>query len=163
MPGILAIDAATTTGWAATVEGQTAPEMGAIRLVKGTVGDDLGRLYLALRQHLGMLIDSYAPRRIWFEAPMVFNAARTTKLLNGLGATIECLAAERAIPCFEGNVNEVRRHVLGRGRRGDDQKLRALSYCRMRGWRPPGHDAADASILWVYGYACADRSEGNAL
>jgi hypothetical protein len=165
MPGILAFDAARVVGYAATQPGSVEPKLGAFVLRVGNVGEDLGALYAAMRRLALDLVAVHQPDAIWFEQPMLMGmrSAHTAQMLMGLGAIIECVAAETGIQCFQGHVNTVRRYVIGRRLRSDPRSAKqiVLDYCHLRGWHPPDDNAADAAVLWVYAYACARAREGS--
>jgi len=80
--------------------------------------------------------------------------ARTLKVLYGLYGAIAGIARAKGIMVRGGNVRTIRKHFLGKGNLGSSEAKRmAMETCRILGWDPPNHDAADAGALWHW--ACA--------
>lgn len=100
------------------------------------------------------------PDRLYIEAPTQSLAmggktnARTILILYGLYAAIGGIARRKGIMVREGKVQTIRKHFIGHGNmKGPDAKRKVAEVCRMLGWEPPNHDAADSGALWHW--ACA--------
>lgn len=163
--GILALDVARQLGWAMTHPTRNEPVLGTIAL-KPPHGKDYGVLYNDLFETVNELISGFGPERVWFEAPLFIphRSMHTARQLMTLAGIVELVAYQRSRPCFEGNVTEVRRAVVGPRRKTDERSVKRISldYCNMRKWDAPDDNAADAAVLWVYGYACwLGRAEGS--
>lgn len=183
---VLALDLATTTGWALHRRGMPRPFFGAFRLP----GDakSVGEPCLALELWLIDLIERLAASgdpltHIFFEAQHVGAKINidTVYRLIGLGATIEKVAhqqgcARRApkIHCYKVLIQEWRKHFIGRGagfRRdpatkrylpGEDPKELAIQQCARYGWHTDIADAAEACGILDFALAEMDRGCRNA-
>jgi len=172
MARVLALDIATTSGWAC--DGPP-DKHGQLRPVGGTFsapGDmnELGRAYIRFAEHLTGLINLHQPAVLAFEAPLVlahggrtavFTTQATTRKLFGLAAIAEYIATLRGLDVYELNVQQVRRHFLGSARPGNrvETKRAVMERCRSLGWAPASHDIADAMACWSYTKGCL-RSGG---
>jgi len=160
---VIALDLATTTGWAWHLPGMPRPFFGAERLPGeareiGKRCDHLERwlrdTYLALKpdggishffleeQHLGTVGGGKGkPRRTIPPA--------TIKLLAGLSAVTQKFAYQVGAHCYEVNIAEWRKHFIGKGTgfraRGEDPKELCIQRCAQYGWFTDLPDAAEAS------------------
>ena len=87
---------------------------------------------------------------------IVMNAA-TARLLIGLAFDAEVVAYSCGIPCYEDNVQTIRKWLLGEGR-PKNPKARVIQYFQSLGWTIKSHDAADATALWAFLKAHRDKS-----
>ena len=159
--GILALDLATTTGWAhANLEavrqwpdlglGHGYPtdnvEYGTIEL-GGTASH--GRRGIMLHDYLSDLVVRFGPRCLAYEAPIPpqdkgNTNSKTVQLLNGYCFVSEMVAEATGRPCYKENVGTVRKFFCGSGR---SQKPDVMHACRVRGWDPDNPDEGDALAL----------------
>lgn len=136
------------TGWAFSADRGMVPQYGTWDLGAG----GLGRRASCLAASLGGALGQFHPEMVIMEAPLPPQARakisqeKTTRLLLGLAAVVDLVCYEHTIDCEEAGTLEARRAVLGK--RGD--KLDVMAWCRIMGWVPPTHDAADALLLLEY-------------
>ena len=143
---ILALDLATHAGWCWGVPGTT-PRIGAVDLAPGEMA---AARYCALVDWLEDHVAVFQPDLIAYEAPIprgTHSGLQAGRILLGLAAAVEMFAYRAAITCREGNVNEARKAVLGKGNASKDECEIA---CRNAGLNPPSQDASDAWVLWRY-------------
>ena len=150
---VLALDVATSTGWAFGSAGEV-PQHGTFRI--DPTGDDLGRYGVEFIKWLSAKIRELRPREIVFEAPILPAKTNitTTRKLHGLALLVECVANLEAVPCSEISSGEWRRQFLGpyypAKPTRDDLKRAVIAACRGMGWNPRGDDDADAlGLLYV--------------
>lgn len=174
--GILALDVATTTGWAYGCAGGQ-PAFGHWRA--GPRGVASGEALAAFRAWLDGNCTELAPGWLVFEAPYVPRVApprirtrsghtvRTLpaagppidiyvlRRLIGLCGLVEMIAAERGIPCREAAPTEICRVFTGRGSWGGRAQKKAATQkmAALYGWAGATEDEADALALWVYAEA----------
>jgi hypothetical protein len=178
--GLLALDVATTTGWAYGRPGDR-PSFGRFRSGKprpkgeGNAGEVLAQFRGWLERHC----DYWRPGMMVFEAPYVPRVTPTRVRTRGghLVATmpsssapidihvlrrliamcglVEMVAYERAIPCREEASNVICRHFTGNGSWGGraNKKAATQKMCSVYGWPGVSEDEADALALWVYAEA----------
>ncbi|CAB4144693.1 hypothetical protein UFOVP469_46 [uncultured Caudovirales phage] len=153
---ILALDLARNTGWACGRPGET-PHMGISALAPGE--KSYGAIGGALEDWLWGMIDITKPSLIVFEAPLpAHNGIAAGRIALGLSMIVEMCGFRRDIVTRECAVTTVRKRVVGSGRA---KKEDVMKWCIEQGWRPPGHDAADAAALWKL--ACDVRVSGNVM
>ncbi len=167
MSCLLALDLATTTGWAVAMPPYApAPtpmeqEAGAAmpkrfsgsKSFKAYAGN-IGRVMDQFGIWLPELITVHQPDMIVFEAPFAgaVRNANTGRMLFGFCAMVEMIAYRQKIRCLECNNATVKKHATGSGRA---QKVDMIKAARDRGWEPKDDNAADA--LWLADYAAAMR------
>lgn len=157
---ILALDIATSTGWAYGRPGETprygsqswAAKAGETAADDGTVGAAATRWL-----HSFMTIDK--PDLLIYEAPLGAggrsskgSSERTTRRLLGLTFLIETVGVLKGVPSSmicEANVQTVRKHFVGQARPADG-KAAVMARCRQLGWAPRTHDEGDALALWDF-------------
>jgi hypothetical protein len=163
---VLALDLATTTGWAWHRPGMSRPFFGAMRLP----GDarETGKACDALERWLRDLFIALKPQggisHIFYEAQHVgpkLNMDVLYKLI-GLGATCEKFSFQTRGLVYRVNIAEWRKHFIGRGSgfraRGEDQKELCIQRCAQYGWHTNVADAAEAlgildySLTMIPGY-----------
>jgi len=164
---VLALDLATTTGWALHRPGMERPHFDSFKLPGGpnAVGEPLHALECWLRE---MAIDERATGGIshfFFEDQHVSQNPRTAYRLIGLGALVEKFAYQTKAHAYCVGIGEWRKHFLGRGggfKRdktkpgnpylpGHDPKELAIQRCAQYGWFTDVHDAAEACGILDYG------------
>lgn len=174
--GILALDVATTTGWAYGMPGDR-PAFGHFR--SGKPRDAAGEVLAQFRVWLDRCCAKSQPRMVVFEAPYVPRFApkkvRTktgqvisttpssstpidiyvVRRLFAMCGLVEMIAHERGLPCREEQSNVICRHFTGNGSWGgrENKKAATQKMCAVYGWPDVSEDEADALALWVYAEA----------
>ena len=158
---VLALDLATTTGWAYGKPGST-PSFGHMRLTPPSMSR--GVAYRAFRRWLDTWWSAAPhnkPDLIVFESPAVPSIMRghtnidTTKLLIGLCEHLEEWAYDR-VELREASVSQVRSHFIGKNFKASLAKPMVMERCQELGWRCETHDELDACALWDYQCAWLD-------
>ena len=148
---VLALDLATTTGWASgRPEGP--PEFGSVKFTGSRA-----QAYRQLRTWLDATwnVRDFQPDLIVYESPAVPSIMSgktnidTIKRLMGLAEHLEEWAEDK-IELREASVSQVRAHFLGRNMKSKEAKPLTIQRCHERGWRVSGEDEADACALWDY-------------
>lgn len=170
---VLALDLATTTGWAWHRVGMPRPFFGAFKLPGKP--DEIGLTAAALEKWLfefnADLSEDSKLTHIFFEAQHISSKVnmQTAYRLIGLGATVEKCAWQ--IPTVKDRVYKVeiqtwRKHFLGRGAGfkrtedkkaylpGEDPKEIALQRAAHYGWHIDVADAAEACGILDYSLTC---------
>lgn len=156
---ILAIDAATRSGWAAKMDGEItfgaldvaalcAPRMPGPR-GKPSRGEKLA----AAARAYADLMERCKPDVVLLEAPFARGVA-TTRLLYGYAGAVEAAAHRAGAACLELEPSSVRKRVLGRGKL-EDGKTEVIEWARGQGFdlRDDQDDEADALMLLHAGLA----------
>lgn len=143
LPSLLALDLATQTGYAG-IDTLGGFYSGSLNFAEPLRPKDRKRpaILAEARSILEVLIDETRPDRIVYEAP--FMRGPGSRLLWGLTATVECLAAERAISVAQLEVKKVRKRILGNGAA---TKQDVQNYLRRNGLPFGDADEADAIVL----------------
>lgn len=161
MKSILALDLATTTGFAFGVPGVSV-RYGNVLL--GERGSSVGYKLHAFRRWFVDFTTIDQPWAVVFEAPLNVGVISriganesTVRLLFGLAAVAEEAAIDRRIPVVkEVSVQDVRKHFLGqrtfKGGRAT-AKAAVMARCRQLGWKPQCDNAGDALAIWNYSEA----------
>jgi hypothetical protein len=165
-PVVLALDLATTTGWALHRPGMERPFWGSERLPGkphevGRAADRLERmlrdLYIAHKALGGI-------SHFFFEAQHVAEQMNidTVYKLIALGGIVEKFAFQVGALVYKVNIAEWRKHFLGRGAGFKalklDQKELAIQRCAQYGWHTDVSDEAEAlgildfSLTMIPGY-----------
>ncbi len=155
---ILALDIATSTGWAAG-ETSAAPTFGCYRIQ--TDGRNFGMAMNDFSRWLDSMIDAYMPDQIVYEKPITTIHGKTsleTKcLLIGLCMHAESVAYDHGLPISWVNNATVKKHFTGHGGFGKKTKpYPMIVAAHQRGWMVETHDEADACGVWDYGIHCHD-------
>jgi hypothetical protein len=151
---VLALDLATTTGWAYGAPGSI-PIFGHMRFANP--GASRATIYRNFRIWLE---DRWNERDeqadlIVYESPAVptIMAGRTNistiKLLVGLGEHLEEWAHNK-VELREARVADVRVHFIGKNMKSAFAKDETFKQCLRLGWMVETHDEADACALWDY-------------
>lgn len=158
---ILALDLATTTGWAWHSSGEPRPFFGANRLPGSPqeVGKTADALERMLRDLYIMTRDTSQITHFVFEAQHVgaqMNIDTVYKLI-ALGGIVEKFAFQVGAFCYKVHISEHRKHFIGRGSGfkrgksgylpGEDPKELALNRCAEYGWHTDSKDAAEALAI----------------
>ena len=148
---VLALDLATTTGWAYGAPGSI-PKFGHLRFAKP--GASRAETYRAFRGWLNAKW-AKAPDMIVYESPAVpsIMAGKTNidtiKLLVGLAEHLEEWAYQR-IELREARVADVRVHFIGQNMKSAFAKAKTFEQCHVLGWKVENNDEADACALWDF-------------
>lgn len=138
---ILALDIATTTGWACGK---------GINLSYGhlTVGpcDNLSDKFFRFHNLMEKFIDIKKPEVIAIEQPFIRGYA-STYWLCGTCAIAEMLAASRRISVIKFSPTTIKKFVTGSGRASKEDMMKAIT---KKGFKPEVHDEADAIGLHLY-------------
>jgi hypothetical protein len=102
-----------------------------------------------------------APTQVGFEAPIIPSTSKmnltTMRKLYLMGPLLEYAARLCKVPCFEGNLGDIRTHFLGRGNVPRDSaraKAMVKNKCRARGWLFQDDNEADALAGLDWALAC---------
>lgn len=151
---VLALDLATTTGWACGRPGKV-PSFGHLRFGKPDTPRPV--IYRAFREWLDRYwnVRGEQPDIIVYESTAVpsFMGGKTnvntTKLLMGLAEHLEEWAHNK-IELREATTSQVRCHFIGRNMKSAIAKPMTLERCHELGWMCETHDESDAAALWDY-------------
>jgi hypothetical protein len=148
--GILALDLASTTGWAYGTQACAAPEVGTWRLGKGSEVARMG----AFGSELSDFVRAHRPSVILLEAPISFRVMRRfadAAQQLGLRAVAMAIAWQNETPCHEIECLRVRAEMLGSRNfpRGEVKGV-VMAYWQRRGVPMPDHNAADAALMWEW-------------
>jgi hypothetical protein len=163
---IMAVDAATRTGFCCGVSGQK-PRIWAKKLKDP--GEPPDKAIRAIGCHLRDNFNFEKPDLTIVEAPrdmganiktdesaargFVFTTRQETALmLIGLWGAVHAICGPYGCRSVDAKVQTVRAKVLGNGR-PRNPKQEVVNWCVDRGYIPPGckdDNMADATILWVY-------------
>lgn len=165
---VLALDLATTTGWALHRPGMQRPFFDAFMLPgpPNAIGQPCDALERWLRE---MAINTRSEGGIshyFFEAQHIaenMNPQNAYRLI-GLGAIVEKFAYQTKALAYAVDISTWRKHFLGRGSGfkrdktkkgkpylpGEDPKELALQRCEQYGWHTDIHDAAEACGILDY-------------
>jgi hypothetical protein len=161
---VLALDLATTTGWAWHREGMPRPFFGSFKLPGDAraTGESCDALERFLRDIYLMTKPDGGISHFFFEAQHIQGQVNmeTVYKLIGLGATVEKFAFQVKGLAYKVHISEWRKHFIGRGggfKRdkaatgkvkpylpGEDPKELAVQRCAQYGWHTDVHDAAEA-------------------
>lgn len=151
---VLALDLATTTGWAAGVPGSI-PLCGHVRFSKG--GASHAETYREFRKWLEAMVKHHrmSPDLIVYESPAVpsFMGGKTnistTRLLFGLAEHLEEWCYDR-YDLRQASVSQVRAHFIGQNMKAKIAKPLTLERCQQMGWPATTTDESDAAALWSF-------------
>ena len=151
---VLALDLATTTGWAYGEAGKP-PRFGHLRF--GKIGTSRPQLYRNFRTWLDDTwnVRDHQPALVVYESaaiPSLMSGKTnidTTKTLIGLCEHLEEWAHE-VVELREATVSQVRSHFIGRNYKAKFAKPMTVERCRALGWAVETDDEADACALWDY-------------
>lgn len=157
--GILAIDAATRTGWAiATAEALASwPGLGAMSPGCGPIeGVSYGVIDMSLTKPRAArfcrffrwyydVLDSGEIGHVYYEATLQFqSSSQAKKIAEGLAAYIEGIAFDHLTPVTDIAPATIKLHFTGSGKA---KKPEMIAEARRRGWKPSDDNAADALAL----------------
>lgn len=159
-PVILALDTATTTGWAYGRPGDE-PQFGSRSFAgPGGNGEILCKFRIWLAEmcrlnRVGMICyeQAYIPmpkRKDDKKQTFVMNP-KTVELLYSLTGEVQSVAWQLRIKCFQATTLEICKFFTGRGSHGgrDQKKAAIIARANQYGWACTDSDAADALALWA--------------
>ena len=151
---ILALDLASTTGWACGEAGK-APTHGYIRFASPGAAHEA--VFASALAWTNRMIDQYKPNTVVWESPLStsFKFGRTnintTTLLYGLPAVVGAAAYSREIyNCRRADTRDVRMHFIGQNLKRDAAKAATVLRCQQLGWNVTDDNEADALAIWHY-------------
>lgn len=154
---VLALDLATTTGWA---EGEAGGKVRSGRVRFAPPGSSPAAVFAGAQEWIEARLKAFRPRVIVYEAPLPATVvhgrtnADTAQLLLGLPAIIEAGAHRSGVYDIRAaNVQDVRGYFLGPNRRRlkrHEAKTATLRMCRAMGLEVDDDNEADAVALWFY-------------
>ncbi|SHE78359.1 hypothetical protein SAMN05444339_10251 [Loktanella atrilutea] len=157
---ILALDLATTTGWALGVPGQPITS-GSIRFSGSTEDQSIG--FARYTSWIGELLSTHDVTEVCYEQPMdprhmvnkVTGRATTNfatiRLLLGMCAITEAQARIYRVPRLtEAPVQSVRKHLLKHRPAKGQSKIAVAQMLKILGYRPVDDNEADALALILY-------------
>lgn len=138
---ILALDIATTTGWACG-KGNNLSYGHLIVAQCDNLSDKFFRFYNLMEK----FIEIKTPEVIVIERPFIRGYA-STYWLCGACAIAEMVAASRRIPVIKFSPTTIKKFTTGNGRASKEDMMKAI---KKRGFKPEIHDEADAIGLHLY-------------
>jgi Holliday junction resolvasome RuvABC endonuclease subunit len=156
---ILALDLATTTGWALGTP-ESPPMLGSFRCPKVFDDDTLGQRWAKFALWLDDMITVHKPDLVGFEAPLVFGGAKgssrptnidTIRFLIGLATIAELVAVQLSTEVEDAHIQQVRAHFCGSGRA---KKPDVQAMCFRRGLKPADDNQADAIAILSFLQHC---------
>lgn len=147
---VLALDLATSTGWARGEPGGK-PAFGSLRF--GKPGTSRPVIYRAFREWLSVELTDRITRVVFESSATQLMGGRTTietvKLLIGLTEHLEEFCHQR-VEVREARTSDVRHHFIGSNPKRAIAKPAMMQKCRDFGWDVANDDEADALGLWDY-------------
>lgn len=163
MTNLVALDLATTTGWARGTVGKGEPESGSVRLV--STGATHNALAAGAIRWLVEFTQNYKPDMIVIEAPVRKDRWRSSTEANDITTGLIFLA--RGVLYSRGifdirvaQVSAVRNFFIGGNPERKLAKIRTIGTCKALGWQPDDDNAADALALWAYQASLIDPLYG---
>jgi len=154
MTTILALDLASTAGWALGEPGAM-PLHGTLRFA--SPGASHEAIFAGALKWMSDICTGHKPGLIVWEAPMVttFNRGNTTNntttVLYGLPAVIGAVAYLRGIyDIRKADTKDVRNHFIGSNPKRAKAKPMVMRQCRAMGWEVSDDNEADALATWHY-------------
>jgi hypothetical protein len=154
---ILALDLASTSGWALGTLDDKWPRSGSIQWAKD--GASMARIFSECRVQLRDFLSMHPEIKVVvFESPLLpmfknkNTNFQTTRILIGLCAVVEeLLYSIGSYDIREARVADVRNYFLGSNKhRREIAKAKTVQMCKSLGWEPCDDNAADALALWDY-------------
>ena len=144
---ILALDLATTTGWAFLRGDQYSYESGTMTLDLKR-GESPGMRFVRFNKWLKEMLDDHTPELVIYEQAHHRGGA-ATELCVGLVTRVQEACSERSINYQKLHSNTLKKFATGSGRASkDDMLARAREHW---GWNIEDHNQADA--LWLMEWA----------
>lgn len=154
MKPVLALDLASTTGWAVGEPGMMTAH-GSVRFA--SKGASHEAIFAHAFEWMDEKIAIYDPGLVVWEAPLAtslksgFTTSDTTTVLFGLPAVIGLCAYRRGIyDIRKAETRSVRLHFIGQNPKRAQAKRLVIQQCRSHGWDPIDDNEADALAVWSY-------------
>lgn len=161
--GVLALDLASTVGWAYGQIGDR-PRFGTWKLPH--IGGEGGR-YAAFENELIAAMDLHKPSHLILEKPLSFAAllgssnARVVQQQYTLRGFAFAEGYRKSCSVSEVSSDMVRLELLGQSRFAKDTvKREVMRFCLRHGYKVPDHNAGDAVMVWLW-HQGRVRSNGN--
>lgn len=153
-PTILALDLATSTGWALSKDGKVTS--GSIRFEVAR-GESPGSRFRRFRAWLLGRLATDRPEVIAFERPMAVKSAAAAQVLYGLVAVVLEIAEGAELDTLTVAPPVLKKHATGKGN-ADKAAMTTAAAIR---WKRPGLDQPDeADALWVLDWAQGQLGAG---
>jgi len=153
---ILALDQATTTGWAVTDDNGFILDSGVWHLAdRKRTGESRGMRYLRLRACLHQAIQQWDPDVIVHEQTLL-RGGDATEIANGLKAVILMTAAVYEVEVSCVHTSELKHWATGDGKADKDAMVRAAEGFRLLQWKGTGNrpliddNEADATLIGLW-------------
>jgi Holliday junction resolvasome RuvABC endonuclease subunit len=153
---ILALDQATTTGWAVVDEKGFILDSGVWHLAdRKRTGESRGMRYLRLRACLHQAIQQWDPDVIVHEQTLL-RGGDATEIANGLKAVILMTAAVYGVEVSCVHTSELKHWATGDGKADKDAMVRAAEGFRLLQWKGTGNrpliddNEADATLIGLW-------------
>ena len=166
MTTVLALDIASTTGWALGAVGAATPSCGSVRFA--APGSSHAAILASCFDWMVELTKDKRPDIIAIEDLLPFGAARgrtnkkTGDLLGALHGIVRLVAFKRSIfKVHAVSASDVRGHFIdGRTYRREQAKGYVVQKCKALGWlESSDEDAADACAVWSFQCSRLDPKE----
>lgn len=144
---ILALDIATTTGWASW-DGKKKTASGTQSFKPGR-GDSPGMRFLRFRKWLDQMFEIVKPDVIAYERPNTLRSTPANECVFGLTAAMHEEATSQEVETLSIGTSELKKHATGKGNAGKPQMQKAAK----ARWSLPevvGHDESDALLLLAF-------------
>lgn len=156
---VLALDLATTTGWAiadgAAVTAWPVNTLGSTGPVDGVQygsicfkAGDRGKLFLDFSRWLDELIASQGISRVFVEAPVHQRTIAHARIGMALAGIVDLVTRFRGIECQDAAPSTIKLHFCGHGHA---EKKTIMAECDRRGWLPEDNNAGDALAILDWG------------
>jgi Holliday junction resolvasome RuvABC endonuclease subunit len=148
---ILAVDAATATGWAVSLDGVVESGVEDFGLRRG---ESPGMRFLRFRIWLERLVDDTRPQVIVYEQAHHRGGA-PTEVGVGLATRVLEVAAAKGVECCSIHTSTLKVHATGKGN-ADKSAMQAAARARFAHYDPerdPGADEADSLLMVAWGLA----------
>ena len=169
MRDILAIDLATTTGWARGSVGDATPSFGTQKFYGGISGksQDGNAVFAASLKWITETLANNPPDMVIMEsllppAAMLNQTSRAVRdRLAGLHGVIRAAARRRGIgEISDVGVGDVRQHFIGtRSLKRDEAKKAVIDQCLLLDWRINNDNEADACAIWSFAVSLIDPKQ----
>lgn len=149
---VLALDLATTTGWAIATPQAVAAWPVCLLGAKGPIdgvtygsvnfsGGGRGLLFLGFSRWLDQLIEREGIGSAAIEAPVQARTMQAMRIAGGLAGLSEMVCAFRGVKSVDVAPTTVKKHFSGIG---NAKKPLMMAICDARGWLPQDNNAGDA-------------------
>ena len=156
---ILALDLATSTGWAAG-KPCGSPTYGTFKIKKGRPG----QRFRQMAQEVIALIQQFQPTHVAYEEQFVGGKLTGPGLqtLFGFRAAAMMACENQGISPESFTPSQIRSHFLHSSKlKRTEAKQETIAQCRAIGWTPANDDEADALALWDFRAFELDRNHCN--